>query len=768
VRLLLIGGGGREHAIAAALSGSPKLTSLAVAPGNIGTEPHNVVLDIDNHDEVTAWCSRSEIDLVVIGPEAPLVAGLADALSAGGVAVFGPTAAASQLEASKTFSRDFAARHAIPCPANRTFSDSEAAIEWLDTVGGVAVVKADGLAAGKGVVIPADRAETEAAIRAMLDGGSMGEAGRQIVLEEVLVGEEISLFGVADGATVVALGAAQDHKRVGEGDTGPNTGGMGAFSPVPGIDAEVEAQLADQFLRAAVDGMAAEGSPFVGVLYAGIMLTESGPKLIEYNCRFGDPEAQAILPRLETDVLELFEAAAHGQLAGIEVRMSAATAATVVVCADGYPTAPRVGVPVEIPVTDDDVVVYHAGTVRDAGENLVSAGGRVLAVTGFGPNLDTALDRVYSIVDEVIGDGLFARSDIGWRHRHHAASTAEAPTAGAYAASGVSLEAGAAAIVRIAESVKSTHTSAVVSGLGSFGGVFDLSAVMEMDAPLMVSSTDTTGTKPILAETTGRWAGIGADIVNHGINDVLVQGARPLFMLDTISAAQLDPEIVGQIVDGMAEACRESGCVLIGGETAEVPGVLVDGAVDVAGTMIGVVERADLLPKQGIEAGHVLVGLASSGLHTNGYSLARRAIADVGLDDPVPRGQGESFADALLAVHRSYLRPLRDGLDEGLIDALAHITGGGIINNIPRVLPAGLGASVDTTAWPRPAIFDYLINWAKIDDVEANQILNCGIGIVAIVAPNNVEAFRDSVDEPSWIIGEVVEHVGDGPRVLLR
>jgi phosphoribosylamine--glycine ligase / phosphoribosylformylglycinamidine cyclo-ligase len=777
MRVLLIGGGGREHAIADAVLRSPKLTSLAVAPGNAGTTPYNVDVDVTDHDAVAGWSLANHIDLVIVGPEAPLVAGLADDLRTAGLNVFGPSKAAAQLEGSKEFTRDFAARHGIAGPRCQAFSNSAEAIAWLDELGGIAVVKADGIAAGKGVVVPTNRAETEAAIRDMLDDGAMGVAGARVVLEELMVGEELSLFGVADGSTVVTLATAQDHKRVGDGDTGPNTGGMGSFAPVPSVDAAMQAELAAMFLEPTITGMAAEGMPYVGVLYAGIMLTAQGPRLVEYNCRFGDPEAEVILPLVTSDVLEMFDAAAHGQLDGVTVTMSTDTAATVIVCADGYPAAPRKGIEIDLPCVDDDnVVIFHAGTTRRADGTIVSSGGRVLAITGIGVDLDAALDAAYRVVETVTGSGLFARSDIGWRYAPRTSpvpvpvSTKPGGTtmAGAYAASGVSLEAGAATIDRISDAVKSTHNNQVVAGLGSFGGVFDLALVKDMDAPLMVSSTDTTGTKPILAEATGRWSGIGADIVNHGINDVLVQGARPLFMLDTVSAATLDPEIVGQIVDGMAEACRESGCVLIGGETAEVPGVLVSGAVDVAGTMIGVVERADLLPKAGIAAGHVLVGLASSGLHTNGYSLARRSLAGRRLDDEVPGGNGETFADALLAVHRSYLGPLKGALDAGLVDALAHITGGGLVDNVPRVIPATVGARIDTTSWPRAAVFDYLIDWAGIDIVEAHQILNCGIGMVCVIAPDKVDAFVATLDEPSWIIGELVDYDGTGPQVELR
>ena len=337
----------------------------------------------------------------------------------------------------------------------------------------------------------------------------------------------------------------------------------------------------------------------------------------------------------------------------------------------------------------------------------------------------------------------------------------------AYAAAGVSFESGDAAVDRIATAVKSTHDDRVVSGLGSFGGVFDLASLAGIDDPLLVASTDGVGTKTKLSAALDAWEGAGADIVNHGINDVLVQGARPLFFLDTVAAQHLDPEIVGRIVDGMAEACRAAGCVLLGGETAEMPGVFTEGAVDIAGTMVGAVGRAALMPRPGIAAGDVLIGIASSGLHTNGYSLARQVAADRDLSEPVPDGDGTSIGDALCAVHRSYLPVLDAVLDDPSLLALAHITGGGLIDNLPRVLPAQVGADIDVASWPRPALFSWLIESAGLDDVQAHRIFNCGIGMVLVVRADAVDRVQGAIDEPTWVIGRTVDAADRTERVQL-
>lgn len=758
LNVLLIGSGGREHAIARAVLGSPLLGSLAVAPGNAGTAEHNVDLDVSSNEAVVQYCVGNGIDLVIVGPEAPLVAGLADSVQAAGIACFGPSAAAARLEGSKTFAREFAARHGIPGPVCESFTEVGPAIEWLDEFKKPVVVKADGLASGKGVIIPETRVDTERAIYDLLADRTMGDAGATVVLEERLEGEELSLFGIADGTTVIPVGSAQDHKRVGEGDTGLNTGGMGAFAPVPGIE-DIEPQLISQFLDVAVAGMAAEGNPYVGVLYAGIMLTEDGPRLVEYNCRFGDPEAQILLPLIGSDVLELMASAASGRLADTNVSLvKDVAAATVVIAAMGYPTSPALGVPIPEIDLPEDVSLIHSSTTLVDGQ-IVSSGGRVLSVTGTGADLATALDRVYGVVDRLVGAELFARSDIG--HRYVTRETGDAESPGdAYAKAGVSFAAAADATSQIAEAVLSTHDERVVSGLGSFGGVFDLSSLAGLKDPLLVATTDGVGTKTVLAEQMDSWESVGADIVNHGVNDVLVQGATPLFFLDTVAAASLDPATVSRVVAGMAEACRDAGCVLLGGETAEMPDVLASGAVDIAGTLVGVVDRQKLLPKPTIQPGDLLLGLASSGLHTNGYSLARKVLSGTELGVGLPGADGVTIGQALLAVHRSYLKPLADALEADLVKGLAHITGGGLVDNLPRILPMGCGAVIETSSWTRPPLFKFLVGLAGLNKQEAHQILNMGIGMVVVVSPQDLEETKAVIPEQVTVIGRVVEGEG--------
>ena len=413
INVLLLGSGGREHALALALAESPMLGRLFAAPGNPGIAEvaDCLLLDPECHGDIVAACRAHEIGFVVVGPEAPLVGGLVDVLEAAGIKAFGPTKAAAQLEGSKGFTKDFCARHAIPTAAYRRCDTLPDAREYLAEVGAPIVVKADGLAAGKGVTVAATMAEAEAALE-IIFGGAFGAAGSSVVLEAVLQGEEASFFALCDGTRVLPFASAQDHKRVGEGDTGPNTGGMGAYSPAPIVDAAMEARIMREIVRPTLDGMAAEGTPFKGVLFVGLMISADGPHLIEFNVRFGDPETQAMLPRLEEDLLVLLLACAEGTMEERPLRLSDEVALTVVLAAAGYPGAPRRGGIIRGLERCTGVVVTQAGTRRRGGD-LVAAGGRVLGVTALGRDVAAARAAVYAAVDTIDWPDGFCRRDIG-------------------------------------------------------------------------------------------------------------------------------------------------------------------------------------------------------------------------------------------------------------------------------------------------------------------------------------------------------------------
>ena len=410
MNILLIGSGGREHALAWRLAQSASTRRLIAAPGNPGIARHAEIaaLDIDDHSAVVAFCRAEAIDLVVVGPEAPLCDGLGDALRAAGFAVFGPDAAAARLEGSKGFTKALCARANIPTAAWVRCGSTDEALAALANFSIPVVIKADGLAAGKGVVIAESPIDAENAVRDMTADGA------PIVIEEFMTGEEVSLFALSDGTTVIPFGSAQDHKRVGDGDVGPNTGGMGAYSPAPVLTPALEARAMTEIVEPTVAALAAAGTPYVGVLYAGLMLTDEGPKLVEYNCRFGDPECQVLMPRYTGDLALLLHAVATGRLAETgAAELSDTTALTVVMAARGYPGTPVKGGSITLPSIDDGVI-FHAGTALN-GEQLVANGGRVLAVTAWGDDIAAARDKAYQIVDDIVFPDGFCRRDIGWR-----------------------------------------------------------------------------------------------------------------------------------------------------------------------------------------------------------------------------------------------------------------------------------------------------------------------------------------------------------------
>jgi phosphoribosylamine--glycine ligase len=418
MNILLIGSGGREHALAWKISASPLCDMLFIAPGNPGTARCgvNVAMDVANHGDVIAFCASHDVGLVVVGPEGPLVAGLVDDLTAAGIKAFGPRKAAARLEGSKAFTKELCREAGIPTADYARFDALEPALAHVYAHGTPIVIKADGLAAGKGVVVAQSLEEAEDALEMMFAGG-LGQAGAEVVIEECMVGEEVSFFALCDGKTALPLASAQDHKRVGEGDTGPNTGGMGAYSPAPVMTANLQDEVMATIIRPTMAAMARRGTPFIGILFAGLMITDEGPKLIEYNTRFGDPECEVLMPRMKSDLVAALLAACDGLLTSLDVRWWDNAALTVVMCGRGYPGTPEKGAVIEGVDTAealDGVLVFHAGTAEQGGV-VTANGGRVLNLVGLGPTVAAARAKAYAAVDAITWDGAFCRRDIGWR-----------------------------------------------------------------------------------------------------------------------------------------------------------------------------------------------------------------------------------------------------------------------------------------------------------------------------------------------------------------
>ncbi len=422
MNVLVVGGGGREHAIAWKLAQSQRVGKVFVAPGNAGTalEPSLTNVSITDVAKLVEFAAAESIALTIVGPEGPLAAGVVDAFRAAGLRIFGPTRAAAQLESSKDYAKAFMARHGIPTAQHRTFTEAAAAQAYVAERGAPIVVKADGLAAGKGVVVAASVAEAQAAIDAMLVGNSMGEAGARVVVEDFLAGEEASFIVMVDGRNVLALASSQDHKRLRDDDEGPNTGGMGAYSPAPVVTPMLHARIMREVILPTVAGMAADGIPYTGFLYAGVMIDATGtPRVLEFNCRLGDPETQPIMVRLKSDLVELALAACDARLDEVEAEWDRRTALGVVLAAHGYPDHPRKGDAIEglariTEATHPDCKVFHAGTAQE-GERIVVSGGRVLCVTALGDSVRQAQRAAYAAIGEIRFDGMQFRGDIGHR-----------------------------------------------------------------------------------------------------------------------------------------------------------------------------------------------------------------------------------------------------------------------------------------------------------------------------------------------------------------
>ncbi|XP_063495402.1 trifunctional purine biosynthetic protein adenosine-3 isoform X3 [Symphalangus syndactylus] len=764
-RVLIIGSGGREHTLAWKLAQSHHVKQVLVAPGNAGTacseKISNTAISVSDHTALAQFCKEEKIEFVVVGPEAPLAAGIVGNLMSAGVRCFGPTAEAAQLESSKRFAKEFMDRHGIPTAQWKAFTKPEEACSFILSADFPAlVVKASGLAAGKGVIVAKSKEEACKAVQEIMQEKAFGAAGETIVIEELLDGEEVSCLCFTDGRTVAPMPPAQDHKRLLEGDGGPNTGGMGAYCPAPQVSNDLLLKIKDTVLQRTVDGMQQEGTPYTGILYAGIMLTKDGPKVLEFNCRFGDPECQVILPLLKSDLYEVIQSTLDGMLCtSLPVWLENHTALTVVMASKGYPGDYTKGVEITgFPEAQAlGLEVFHAGTALKNGK-VVTHGGRVLAVTAIRENLISALEEAKKGLAAINFEGAIYRKDIGFR----AIAFLQQPRGLTYKESGVDIAAGNMLVKKIQPLAKATSRSGCKVDLGGFAGLFDLKAAGFKD-PLLASGTDGVGTKLKIAQLCNKHDTIGQDLVAMCVNDILAQGAEPLFFLDYFSCGKLDLSVTEAVVAGIAKACGKAGCALLGGETAEMPDMYPPGEYDLAGFAVGAMERDQKLPHlERITEGDDVVGIASSGLHSNGFSLVRKIVAKSSLQysSPAPDGCGDqTLGDLLLTPTRIYSHSLLPVLRSGHVKAFAHITGGGLLENIPRVLPEKLGVDLDAQTWRIPKVFSWLQQEGHLSEEEMARTFNCGVGAVLVVSKEQTEQILRDIQqhkEEAWVIGSVV------------
>lgn len=729
----------------------------------------NVNIGVSDFASLVNFATSKDIDLVIPGPEVPLVEGIEGYFRKAGIPCFGPSRMAARMEGSKAFSKDFMKRHNIPTAAYENFTDYAKALEYLESIDHNVVIKASGLAAGKGVLIPANKQEAIDALKKVMTDKEFGAAGDEVVIEEFLKGEELSVLAFSDGYTIRSLPAAQDHKRIFDGDQGPNTGGMGCYSPIPISTPALTKTIQDNILQPTIDGMRREGYPFLGMLFTGIMLTKTGPKVLEYNVRFGDPETQTVLPLLDSDLAEILMACVDRRLDAIDLKIVPGFATTVVVVAGGYPDKYAKGDTITIGAVSHSTQVFHAGTA-DKNNTIVTAGGRVIAVTSVAPTLVKAVEQAYVNIKQIQFNKAFYRKDIAHRALKAGAPTEQGLT---YAASGVDIEAGNTLVERIKPAVRATKRPGTDSEIGGFGGLFDLAAC-NFKHPILIGATDGVGTKLLIANAMNKHDTVGIDLVAMNVNDLVVQGAEPLFFLDYFASSKLDVDIAAAFVKGVADGCIESGCALVGGETAEMPDIYQGKDYDAAGTAVGAVEKDQILPKlDSITEGDILLGLSSSGTHSNGFSLVRKIVARAGLDfhDPAPWDKSTKLGHALLTPTRIYVKPLLPLCRAGLIKGMSHITGGGIVENVPRMLPKHVTAEIDLKSWQVPELFRWMKRTGGVPTSDIAKTLNMGIGMVLVLSAEDaakVEKSLQSADLEVYKIGKIVKRQADGGCVLLN
>lgn len=800
LRFLVVGNGGREHALAWKLSQSPLVDVVYVAPGNGGTglavtgKVVNANVKVNDYAGLVAFAQQHKVNLVVPGPEAPLVDGIQGYFQAVGIRCFGPSKAAARMEGSKTFSKDFMKRHNIPTAAYENFSDYETARKYLDSVSHSVVIKASGLAAGKGVIIPTTKEEAHQALRDIMLDRQFGDAGDEVVIEEFLEGDELSVLTFSDGYTIKSLPPAQDHKRIYDADQGPNTGGMGCYAPTRIASKEVLEEIDRTIVQPSIDGMRREGFPFVGILFTGLMMTKNGPKVLEYNVRGGDPETQTLLPLLsdDTDLAQIMVACTEHWLDGVKITVEPKFSTTVVAVAGGYPGSYAKGRVITLDPTPEGTLIFHAGTTLVRNE-LQTSGGRVIAATATAPTLEGAVQKSYAGISTIQFEDMYFRKDIAHRAFRHSSHSSTAQHSLTYASAGVSIDAGNDLVNQIKSCVAQTKRPGTDAVIGGFGGLFSLAAAnssYHAHSPTLIGAIDGVGTKLKIAHATGIHNTVGIDCVAMNVNDLVVQGAEPLFFLDCYSCGKLDVSTAATFVTGVAAGCMQAGCALIGGETAEMPGLFVDDTYDAVGAAVGAINTAGpnartVLPDTSSMAAHdILLALASSGPHSNGYSLIRKIVEVSGLsytdESPftmLPPSSSSSHSapssltlgQALLTPTRIYVKPILKALNNipskhnsssskftSAIKGLAHITGGGLVENVPRMLPPHLAAHIDVRSWSLPPVFAWLKKTGNVSAAEMARAFNCGVGMLIVVEHGSEAAVRQLFESE----GESVFQVG--------
>lgn len=783
LNVLVVGNGGREHAISWRLAQSPLVLKIYVAPGNGGTSTSDdKVVNVPelsgspkHFDGLQKFALEKNIGLVVPGPEQPLVDGISTVFTKVGIPVFGPSAKAATMEGSKAYSKTFMAKHDIPTAQFKNFTSVDAAREHIKLVDYKIVLKADGIAAGKGVLIPETKEEALAGLDEIMVAKNFGAAGDEIVIEEYLEGDELSILTITDGYSFYNLPTSQDHKRAGNGDTGLNTGGMGAYAPAPIATPLVLSKIDEKIIKPTIDGMRKDGFPMCGVLFTGIMLSPSKePKVLEYNVRFGDPETQTVLPLLteDTDLAEVMLAAAEHRLDSVAIKTKPNTySTTVVMAAGGYPEAYGKGDEITFKATPKDTYIFHAGTAEKDGK-VVTAGGRVIAATATASTLRESVDKAYVGVDTVSFNKKYNRTDIA----HRAFRDADANAGGStYAEAGVSVDNGNLLVEQIKAKVKSTARKGADSDIGGFGGLFDLKAAgFEGENTLLVAATDGVGTKLRIAQIMDIHDTVGIDLVAMNVNDLVVQGAEPLIFVDYFASGKLDVEVAAKFVSGVADGCITAGCALVGGETSEMPGMYDVGHYDTNGTAVGAVHKDKVLPKiSAMKEGNVLIGLKSDGVHSNGFSLVRHIIDKAGIKytDPAPWNDKKTIGEELLVPTKIYVKQLLPSIQKDLLLGMAHITGGGLVENIPRALPKHLQARVDMSKWEVAEIFKWFGKQGRVPYEDLLKTFNLGIGMVLIVEQDKVDAVLSELKqagEDAVVIGDLAAREGDAAGCVVN